>query len=117
VPFGDTAANILIAGPSWSGSAPPGMEVLRSPTNMYLLRRTQTNGPKDYPAVHAVQDEYKLVPLSQFGHVYTAPKSVADPNYDAKTPPVEKLKAMSATQYFDSLARSLRPVWVVSVVH
>ena len=63
---GNSVNRFLIAGPNWSGTAPAGMPVLRSPTNMaWLLGRTQTNGPEDYPAVHAVQDGYKLVPLSK----------------------------------------------------
>jgi hypothetical protein len=106
---GNTAANIVIAGPDWTGSAPAGMEVLKSPTNMvWLLGRTQTNGPEDYSAVHAVQDGYKLTPLSQLGHAFAPPSAAVDPNYDAKTPPIEKLKAMSSAQYFESLARLLK---------
>ena len=47
---------------------------LKSPTNMvWIIGRTQTNGPKDYAAVHAIQDGYKLVPLSAFGKPYTPP--------------------------------------------
>ena len=87
------------------------MRVLRSPTNMaWLLGRTQTNGPEDYAAVHAVQDGYKLVPLSKFGTSYVPAKVAVDPGFDAKTPPVEKLKRMSAAQYFDMLARLLKAI-------
>jgi hypothetical protein len=106
---GNSANSFLIAGPDWSGTAPSGMQVLRSPTNMvWLLGRTQTNGPEDYAAVHAVQDGYKLVPLSKFGTSYVPAKVAVDPDFDAKTPPVEKLKRMSAAQYFDTLARLLK---------
>jgi hypothetical protein len=106
---GDAGSNYVIAGPDWSGTAPPGLKVLKSPTNMaWLLGRTQTNGPADYPAVHAIQDGYKLTPLSRFGTSYTPPTGAPDPAFDAKTPPVEKLKAMSAAQYFGVLARLLR---------
>ena len=77
---GNSANSFLIAGPDWSGTAPAGMQVLRSPTNMaWLLGRTQTNGPEDYPAVHAVQDGYKLVPLSKFGASYVPAKVAVDP--------------------------------------
>jgi hypothetical protein len=107
--MGNSAHSFLIAGPNWSGTAPAGMQVLRSPTNMaWLLGRTQTNGPEDYAAVHAVQDGYKLVPLSKFGTSYVPAKVALDPGFDAKTPPVEKLKRMSAAQYFDTLSRLLK---------
>jgi hypothetical protein len=75
---------------------------------VWLLGRTQTNGPEDYAAVHAVQDGYKLVPLSKFGTSYVPANVAVDPGFDAKTPPVEKLKRMSAAQYFDMLARLLK---------
>jgi hypothetical protein len=106
---GNGAAHFLIAGLGWSGTPPAGMEILKSPTNIvWLLGRTQTNGPDDYAAAHVVQDGYKLTPLSQFGRAYAPAKPAVDPNFDAKTPPVEKLKAMSAAQFFDSLATLLK---------
>jgi hypothetical protein len=106
---GNKASSYLIAGPDWSGTPPQGLTVLRSPTNMaWLLGRTQTNGPTDYPAVHIIQDGYNLTPLSKVGTAYTPPSAVIDPRYDSKTPPVEKLRAMSAAQYFDALARLLK---------
>jgi hypothetical protein len=106
---GNAAGNFLVVGPAWTGTPPAGMEVLKSTTNMvWLLGRTQTNGPEDYAAVHAVQDGYKLTPLSRFGQPYTPVKPAVDSNYDVKTPPVEKLKAMSAAQFFDSLGMLLK---------
>ena len=38
----------------------------------WLIGRTQTNGTRDYTAVHAIQDQYKLVPLSARGKPATA---------------------------------------------
>jgi hypothetical protein len=106
---GDGAANYLIAGPGWTGTPPTGMEVPRSTTNMaWLLGRTQTNGPGDHAAVREIQDGYRLTPLSRLGQAYSPVKATIDPSYDAKTPPVEKLKAMSAAQYFNSLATLLK---------
>ena len=99
------------------------LQPLASPTNLvWILGRTQTNGPDDYAAVHAVQKGYKLVPLSAFGRAFTPPKGPTDPTFDGKTPPVEKLKAMSAATYFDTLARLMKanpppvPVDVLVVV-
>ena len=106
---GNGPGSFLIAGPDWTGTPPAGMQVLRSPTNMaWILGRTQTNGPDDYAAVHAVQEGYRLVPLSAFGSPYTPPAGTVDPSIDTKTPPVEQVKAMGAVQYFDRLARLLK---------
>ena len=73
---GTKAGDFIVTGPAWKRSIPAAMRELRSPTNMaWLLGRTQTNGPDDFAAVHAVQAGYKLIPLSQFGSSYAAPKA------------------------------------------
>jgi hypothetical protein len=75
---------------------------------VWILGRTQTNGPKDYPAVHAIQDGYKLVPLSAFGKPYAAPQGKVDPDLDMKTPPIEQLQKMSAETFFNRMALLLK---------
>jgi hypothetical protein len=106
---GNAARDFVIVGPDWKGALPAGLQPLASPTNLvWILGRTQTNGPDDYAPVHTVQHGYKLVPLSAFGRAFTPPKGAPDPSFDAKTPPVEKLKAMSAATYFDTLARLMK---------
>jgi len=106
---GTKAGNFAITGPDWKGTLPPGVKELKSPTNMaWILGRTQTNGPADYPAVHAIQDGYKLTPLSSFGKRYVAPQGKVDPDVDMKTPPVEQLQKMSAETFFDRLATLLK---------
>ena len=75
---------------------------------VWILGRTQTNGPKDYPGVHAIQAGFKLVPLSQFRKPYTPPEGVVDANVDMKTPPVEELQHMTGVDFLAALARLLK---------
>ena len=106
---GTKAGHFAITGPGWSGTLPKGVTELKSPTNMvWIIGRTQTNGPKDYAAVHKVQDGYKLVPLSAFGKPYTPPPGTVDPAIDMKTPPVEQLKKMTAEAFFTRMAMLLK---------
>lgn len=108
---GEKAANYLITGPGWSGTAPAGMHVLQSPTSIvWLLGRTYCAGtPEDFNATHAVMDKYGLVPLSAWGKPYTAPASVpVDPGIDAKTPPREQVDRMDAGAYFKLLAALMK---------
>jgi hypothetical protein len=106
---GTKAGHFAITGPGWSGTLPKGVTEIKSPTNMvWIIGRTQTNGPKDYPAVHAIQNGYKLVPLSSFGQPYTPPEGKVDPNIDMKTPPVEQLQKMSTEAYFNRMASLLK---------
>jgi hypothetical protein len=105
---GTGPGRFAIVGPGWNGALPDGLPELKSPTNIvWILGRTQTNGPEDYAAVHAIQDGYSLVPLSAIGTSYTALPGVVDPHVDMTVPPVERLQRMSARQYFSTLARLL----------
>ncbi len=48
---GGRGGRYLIAGPGWTGTVPPGLSLLRSPTNdAWLLVRVLVNGPADLPA-------------------------------------------------------------------
>jgi hypothetical protein len=106
---GTKAGHFAITGPGWSGTLPAGVQEIKAPTNMvWIIGRTQTNGPKDYAAVHAIQKGYKLVPLSPFGKPYTPPEGNVDPNIDMKTPPVEQLQKMTATTFFNRLAELMK---------
>lgn len=65
---GNGAARYLIAGPDWQGAIPRGInEVLRAETWIVkLVARIVLEGPYDYPNIHALQDRYRLAPLSAF---------------------------------------------------
>jgi hypothetical protein len=106
---GTAAGHFAITGPGWSGTLPAGVTELKSPTNMvWIIGRTQTDGPQDYAAVHAIQDGYSLVPLSAFGQPYTPPEGAVDPAIDMKAAPVDQLKAMSSSAFFDRMASLLK---------
>src|SRR5215475_11586315 len=71
---GNGHGDFAIVGPQWKGKLPADVKEIKFPTNMvWLLGRTQTNGKEDYAAVHAIQDQYKLTPLSAWGKANNAP--------------------------------------------
>lgn len=106
---GTKAGHFAVTGPGWTGTLPPGVQEIKSPTSvLWMIGRTQTNGPKDYPAVHAIQNGYKLVPLSSFGKPYTPPAGKVDPAIDMKTPPVQQLEKMTTQDFFDRLAALMK---------
>jgi hypothetical protein len=67
---GGQAGHYAIIGPHWKGTLPDKVQALEpSRTNAVLIfGRTLVDGPADLPAVHAIQDQYKLTPLSQWGN-------------------------------------------------
>lgn len=107
---GTKAQNFAIVGPNWKGKLPNNVKELKSSTNMvWILGRTYCSGtPEDYKAVHALQDQYKLTPLSAFGKDYTPPKGKVDSSIDMKTPVRDQVNAMIAKDYFNTLAVLLK---------
>ena len=102
---GGKGGNFAIVGPDWEGTIPAGVTELRVPTNLIMVGgRTYTGGPDDYDAVHAIQDKYKLVPLSAFGKNYTLPTDVPlKSGVDEKTPVPNQVLSMSPEKFFNSL--------------
>lgn len=107
---GVAPANFLIAPQGWKGKAPEGVARIDAPTPfVWIIGRTQTNGPKDYAAVHVVQDGYKLTPLSQWNK--PAKRAAAfkpDPSVDMKTPPLDQVNGMAAGAFFTYAAELLK---------
>jgi hypothetical protein len=98
---GTAAANFAVVPQGWKGKLPKGVEQIISPTTyVWVIGRTQTNGAKDYEAVHKIQDGYKVTPLSQWRKRPKPVKTAIDPNVDMKTPPLTQVNTMPAAQYF-----------------
>ncbi|HKD82891.1 MAG TPA: DUF1254 domain-containing protein [Candidatus Angelobacter sp.] len=102
---GSSKADLALTGPGWKGKLHKGVEAIKSPTGtVWIIGRTQTNGKSDYAAVNAIQDQYKLTPLSSFGKQYTAPDNVAvSDQVDMKTPPVDQVARLDAAGFFGRL--------------
>jgi len=65
---GNGAGNWLLAGPGWTGETPVGVgDVVRCETQLALVVfRTQLFNPADIEKVKAIQEGYRVYPLSQF---------------------------------------------------
>ncbi len=64
---GDGAGDFLITGPSFHGQVPRGVKRVRCAyRRVWLVGRTLVYGRRDLPAVHRIQDGYRLVPLGQY---------------------------------------------------
>ena len=105
---GGDAAAYLITGPGWTGNVPNGMKQIKIASRyMVILGRTYADGTdKDYAAVNALQAQYKIVPLSSYDKPFTyqAP-AVVDPGFSMTEGPQSVILKMSATVYFNMLAR------------
>ena len=95
-----------ITGPNWQGTLPAGVTEYKSPTGIvWVLGRIYCTGtPEDYAAVHKMQDEISIVPLSAYGKEYAAPAGKVDPQIDMKTPVRDQVNSLSTAAYFQLLA-------------
>ena len=107
---GTGAQTYAITGPGWSGTLPAGVKQYKSPTAIvWILGRIYCTGtPEDYAAVHAVQDQVSVVPLSAYGQAYTPPAGVVDPKIDMKTSVRDQVNALDGVAYFTLLAQLMK---------
>lgn len=109
---GEKGGTFALVGPNFKGKLPDGLEEIRVDTSLCALGgRTYTAGKDDYAAVNKIQDQYKLIPLSQWkgkDTVYSPLANVAvKPGVDAKTPVPTQVFKMSAEQFFGRLCELL----------
>ena len=98
---GTGAGRFVVAHTGWDGAVPEGAGLIEAPTrHVWVIGRTQTNGPDDYDAVHAVQDGFTLTPLSRLDESATGDTAAIDPAVDMRTPPLEQVNAMSVGDFF-----------------
>jgi hypothetical protein len=102
---GDGAQTYVITGPKFHGKVPTGVKRIRSPYQLaWLVGRTLVYDQSDLPAVHKVQNGYKLLPLSAYvkhGLGWTPPR----PKKIVKTSP--KVTEPTGLQFFDKLGEAL----------
>lgn len=115
---GTGAQNFLIASPTWrpelrdnleSLGVPAGTQRIDAPTpQIWVIGRIKTDGPPDYPAVHALQDQLKITPLSQWGKNATPAPAAIDASIDMKTPPKIQVDTMPGDKFFAYAAEILK---------
>jgi hypothetical protein len=93
-----------VVGPRHTGEVPPGPGVIHAPTPyVWIIGRTQTNGPADYAAVNAVQDGFRI----------TAPHPAEhrpDPAVDTATEPLTLVNGLTGTAFLTRACEILRTV-------
>ncbi|KHK89184.1 DUF1254 domain-containing protein [Novosphingobium malaysiense] len=101
---GQGGGTYLLAGPHWQGETPPGIDaVIPCETDIsYFVIRILCRGKVDEPAVNAIQDRFKLQPLSEFLGT-EAPPPAPDPEW--KWPSKTMFKSVDIYDYFAFLLK------------
>jgi len=106
---GNSAGNFVLVGPDWEGALPENLIPITFTTNVgWMVGRTQTNGKDDYEHVWAIQDRYKLTPLSQWLTGAVPPLSAIAETCDESVNPPEQVAAMDADTFFSLFAALLK---------
>ena len=106
---GTQAGDYAVMPPGWSGSLPAGVVRIDAPTPyVWIIGRTKTDGPADYAAVHKIQAELKITPLSSWGKAAEPVVGIVDPGIDMKTPPKITVDTMPAAKFFAYAAEILK---------
>jgi hypothetical protein len=107
---GESGQNILITGPSWHGSVPAGMTLVKSPTNTaFIIGRVYSDGtPSDLAQVHTLQKQFKLVPLSAYGKPYTPPPGQTGGPYTPKEIVRDIIAKMNISEYFNFMTEAMK---------
>jgi len=116
---GTTAATYIVTPPGWRPDLrerfieefklPGDIQRINAPTPyVWIIGRTKTDGPPDYPAVHRIQAGYKVTPLSEWGKTPQPVQVKIDPSVDMKTPPKVQVDTMPAGKFFAYAAELLK---------
>lgn len=105
---GDTQdhSKYLFTGPDYKGDVPSDMKQVALPQNMaWILIRTLSKGLDDVKNIHAIQDEFQLLPLEdyQIGGDNLPQEGVYDEKLDFV--PVKHVLQMTPQEYFDTANR------------
>jgi hypothetical protein len=106
---GTGAGQFALVAPGWTGVLAEGVARIDAPTPyVWMIGRTQTNGPADYGAVHAFQDGLELTPLSASGEPAQPKPFEIDPRVDMHTPPLLQVNQMQGPDYLTYAAELLK---------
>jgi hypothetical protein len=98
---GTGAGQFVVVTQGWDGAVPDGTTRIEAPTPyVWIIGRTQTNGPADYEAVHQTQRGFVVTPLSRWPDPPLEAEASGDASVDMNTPPLHQINSMGGLDFF-----------------
>lgn len=102
---GNEAGHYAVVPPGWGSELPEGVARIDAPTPVvWIIGRTQTNGPSDYESVNRFQDRLAVTPLSSWPGPPPPVEFQPDGSFDMATPPLEQIHSMDGAAFFSYAA-------------
>jgi hypothetical protein len=106
---GMEGGHFAFVGPQWSGKLPLGVDRIVAPTEtVYLDGWFAVTAVEDMSLVHAVQDHFRLTPLSEWGSSSRPHSHPFALDGDHKTTPQERVARLDPCQVYILLSKLLR---------
>jgi hypothetical protein len=106
---GTAGASYAVTPPGWRGQLDHDLEAIEAPTPyVWIIGRTQTNGPADYAAVHQVQDGFTITSLSKSSQGTDEPPPSVRYSVDREMAPLRQVGAMDGQTFFAYGAELMR---------
>jgi len=102
---GNSKRDFAISGPLWKRKLPGDVQEIKSPTNIVWLRGNMLSTARDdYRSIYAIQDQYRLTPLSEWSSDYTPRNDVrVDMNIDRRMPAIQQLAELDPISFFNRM--------------
>lgn len=106
---GTGAGHFALVPQGWDGAVPDGTTRIEAPTPyVWIIGRTQTNGPADYEAVHQTQSGFVATPLSRWPEAPLEVDPSIDPSVDMDTAPLDQVNSMNGLDFFSYAAELMQ---------
>jgi len=108
---GQNGGHFGLVGPRWHGKLPSGIKRIPAPTDvMWINGLIQAAGVEDIQIVHALQDQFRLARLSEWGQPPVQHPGPFRSSIDRHSTPQEQVAKLNAPDFYTRLARLMAKI-------
>lgn len=106
---GTSAGHFAVVPQGWDGAVPERTIRIEAPTPyVWIIGRTQTNGPADFEVVNKIQRGFIATPLSRWPAAPSEVEVSVDASVDMDTAPLNQVNSMGGLDFFSYAAELMQ---------